>query len=117
LQKVSTGQATALPAREALRMATADGALAVGLGDRVGKIKPGFLADIILLDMHKPHLYPLHNLHAHVAYAALASDVDTVIIDGQVVMENRRLLTMDEDRVLEDAQAAAESLIKAKGAE
>ncbi|HBX22378.1 MAG TPA: amidohydrolase [Desulfotomaculum sp.] len=116
LQKVSTGKATALPAREALRMATADGALAVGLGDRVGKIKPGLLADLILLDMHKPHLYPLHDLHAHVAYAASSADVDTVIIDGQVVMENRRLLTMDEDKVLQEAQAAAESLIKAKEA-
>ncbi|MCL2336295.1 MAG: amidohydrolase [Firmicutes bacterium] len=114
LQKVSTGDATALNAREALRMATADGAAAVGLGGLVGKIKPGLLADIILLDLHKPHLYPLHDLHAHIAYAALSSDVDTVIIDGRVVMEERRLLTMDENAVCAAAQEAAQSLIKAK---
>ncbi len=117
LQKVSTGNATALPAREALRMATADGASAVGLDGQVGKIKPGLLADIILLDMHKPHLYPLHDIYAHVAYAALSSDVDTVIIDGRVVMENRRLLTMDEDEIIAASQDAARSLIKAKGGE
>lgn len=117
LQKVHNGSATAIPARQALRMATADGARALGLGDRVGRIAPGLLADIILLDMHKPHLYPLHDIYAHVAYAAAAADVDTVIIDGRVVMEERGLLTVDEDRILEQAQAAAESLKRTKEAE
>lgn len=117
LQKVHTGRATAMPARQALRMATADGARAVGLGDRVGRIKNGMLADIILLDMHKPHLYPLHDFYAHVAYAANSADVHTVIIDGRVVMEERHILTLEEDAVLAQAQSSAESLIRAKEAE
>ncbi|MCG8401979.1 MAG: amidohydrolase [Firmicutes bacterium] len=117
LQKVHTQNATALPAGEMLRMATAGGAEVLGLGDRVGRIAPGMLADIILIDMRKPHLYPLHDLYAHIAYAAVSSDVHTVIVDGKVVMENRLVMTLDEDAVLAGAQAGAESLIRAKEAE
>ncbi len=114
LQKVHTGDATALPAYTALRMATAEGARVLGLGDRIGRIKPGLQADIILLDMRQPHLYPLFDLYAHVAYAAASSDVHTVIIDGKVVMENRRILTLDEEAVLDQAQRAAEALLRRK---
>jgi 5-methylthioadenosine/S-adenosylhomocysteine deaminase len=114
LQKVHTGDSRALPAYKVLRMATADGARALGMEDTVGRIKPGLRADIILLNMHKPHLYPLFDLYAHVAYAAASSDVDTVIIDGRVVMENRRILTLDEDAVLEEAQRTAEALVNRK---
>lgn len=114
LQKVSTGDSRVLPAYEVLRMATAEGARVLGMEDTIGRIKPGLRADIILLDMHKPHLYPLFDLYAHVAYAAASSDVDTVIIDGRVVMENRRILTLDEDAVMEEAQRTAESLVSRK---
>ncbi len=117
LQKVHAGSATVLPAREALRMATSTGAEILGLGDRVGRIRPGMLADIILLDFHKPHLFPLHDIYAHVVYAAISSDVHTVIIDGKIVMENRRVLTMDEEAVMKEAQESAQSLLRAKEAE
>lgn len=116
LQKVSTGDAAALPAYEALRMATVEGARVLGLGDKVGRIKPGMQADIILLDTRRPHLYPVFDLYAHVAYAASSADVHTVIIDGRVVMEDRRILTLDEDAVLEEAQSAAEGLVSRREA-
>ena len=116
LQKVHTQNAMALPAREMLRMATTGGAEVLGLGDRIGRIAPGMLADIILIDMRKPHLYPLHDLYAHIAYAAVSSDVHTVIVDGKVVMENRLVMTLDEYAVLTEAQSVAESLIRAKEA-
>lgn len=117
LQKVSTHDASTLPAYDALRMATADGARVLGLENQVGRIKTGLQADIILLDMHKPHLYPLFDLYAHVVYAAAAADVHTVIINGKVVMEDRCVLTLNEDVVLEEAQRCADALVSRKSKE
>jgi len=116
LQKVHTGDARVLSAYDALFMATVGGARALGLEGSVGRIKPGLKADIILLDMKKPHLFPLHDIYAHIAYAAASADVSAVIIDGRVVMQDCRIITIDEDAVLEEAQRTAESLVKRKEA-
>lgn len=112
LHKLTTGDAAALPAYQVLSMATAQGARALGLENEVGRLKAGLKADLILLDLHKPHLYPIFDYYTHVVYAAAASDVDTVIVDGQVVMENRRLLLLDEDSVLADTQRVAMDLVQ-----
>jgi len=112
LQKVSTEDATALPASAALGMATREGARVLGMENEVGMIKPGYKADIILIDMDKPHLYPLHNPAAHVAYAASSADIDTTVVNGRVLMENRRLLTVDEDEICAKAQECANRLVK-----
>lgn len=106
LQKVSTGDPMALPAYQALSMATADGARVLGLKD-VGVLKPGFKADIILIDTKAPHLHPRHDWVAQMVYAAHASDVETVIIDGEVIMENRHVLTIDEEEVYLEVQKRA----------
>ena len=113
LQKVATGDPMALPAFAALRMATTDGALALGLED-VGLIKPGMKADLILVDFRRPHLYPRHDLYAHLVYAAQSADVDTVIINGEIVMEGRMVLTMDEREVMAQAQKCADRLVGEK---
>lgn len=107
LQKVITGDPTVLPAFQALSMATVNGARALGLENEIGLLKPGYKADIILVDVHKPHLYPRHDLVANMVYAAQPGDIDTVIIDGQVVMANRRVMTMDEEEVMRKAQLCA----------
>ncbi|MCF8010683.1 MAG: amidohydrolase [Clostridiales bacterium] len=99
LQKVDTKDPTALPACEVLTSATKKGAEVLGLQQEIGMLKPGYKADLILINMNKPHLRPLHNPMAHIAYAASSSDIDTTIVDGQVLMENRRVLTIDEDEV------------------
>ncbi|SFG39811.1 5-methylthioadenosine/S-adenosylhomocysteine deaminase [Desulfotomaculum arcticum] len=116
LQKLSTGDASVLPAYQVLSMATAGGAKALGLEEQIGCIKPGYKADMILFDMHKPHLYPLYDIYAQIAYAALSSDVATVIIDGQIVMENRRILTLDEEAVMQAAGRSAKALVERKNA-
>lgn len=110
LQKVATMDPMALAAPRALEMATLAGAKALGLED-VGEIAPGKKADIILLNLKRPHLYPRHDLIAHVVYAAQSADVETVIIDGRVVMENRRVLTLDEEEIYSEVERRARRLV------
>lgn len=115
LQKAVTGDATALPASTVLAMATREGARVLGLQQEVGVLQAGYKADLILIDMDKPHLYPLHNPLAHVAYAASAADVDTVVIDGKVVMEGRKFLPGDEEEICAKAAESARRLLQAAG--
>lgn len=111
LQKVATGDPMVLPSYETLEMATRNGAVALGLGGDLGLLKAGMKADIILLDFHRPHLYPRHDLIANLVYAAQSADVDTVIINGEIVMEGRTVLTMDEEEVTAQAQKCAYRLV------
>ena len=97
-------------ARQAFMMATVNGAKALGFGSDTGVIKPGMRADIILLDTGKPHLQPLNNPHSAVAYSAQGADVHTVIVDGNILMENRELKTIDEERVKAKVNSIAERL-------
>ncbi len=113
LQKVSTGNPMVLPSYETLKMSTSNGALALGLPG-VGKIRKGMKADVIMVNFHRPHLYPKHDLIAHLVYSAQSADVDTVIINGEVVMEGRRVLTLDEEEVLFEAQKRALKLVGEK---
>jgi cytosine/adenosine deaminase-related metal-dependent hydrolase len=76
----------------------------MGLEDQVGSIEVGKKADFILIDMDKPHLTPAPDPVSTIVYAALGSDVDTVVIDGQIVMENRKVLTLDEETVVGEAR-------------
>ncbi len=88
-------------AREGFRMATLNGARALGLEQEIGSIEVGKKADLVLLDLNTPSMMPRNNLLAALAYSANGSEVDTVIIDGQVTMEHRKILTMDEQLVYE----------------
>src|SRR5690606_24789016 len=99
LQKADQSDPAVLPARQVLRMATVEGAKLLGIADRVGTLEAGKQADLILIDFQKPHLQPLHDPYALVAYSASGADVDTVIIDGRVVMRRRELMTIDEEEL------------------
>jgi len=88
-------------------MATIDGAKVLGLGEQVGSLEVGKKADVILVDLSKPHLKPLHDVYANLVYSAHGSDVDTVIVDGKILMENQRVKTLDEQMVMEKAEEAA----------
>jgi len=81
-------------------MATCDGAKVLGLDSQVGTIEVGKKADLCILDMNKPHLIPMYDEYSHLAYAVNGSDVDTVLINGQVVMHKRNLLTIDENEAM-----------------
>ena len=106
-QKVLYKQASAISARKVLELATIKGAKALGLQKDVGTIEIGKKADLIIVDLNKPHLAPLHNVYSALVYSANGSDVDTVIIDGNVVMENRKILTVDEGEIVEKARLSA----------
>jgi 5-methylthioadenosine/S-adenosylhomocysteine deaminase len=110
LHKVNQMNPLALPASQALSLATSGGAEALGLKD-VGQLKPGYKADVILVNLHQAHLYPRNNLTAHLVYAARGSDVDTVIIDGQIVMEERKVLTIDKERVFQEVEERVQRLV------
>ncbi len=88
-------------------MATRGGARAIGMGSSLGSIQPGFLADIILINTEAPHLTPMHDPMATLVYSARGSDVHTVIINGQIAMQNRTVTTMDEKEILVKARERA----------
>jgi len=111
LHKVSWGNPTALPAYQVLQLGTMLGAHAVGLAQEVGSIEAGKKADLILIDLNKPHLYPCHDIAANLIYSAQGSDVKTTIIDGKIVMKNREVLTMDEEKIMFEAQRLAEKMV------
>jgi 5-methylthioadenosine/S-adenosylhomocysteine deaminase len=72
----------------------------LGLGDRVGSIEPGKIADLIIMNLNKPHLVPLYNIYSQIVYAAMASDVESVMVNGKMVLNNGRLMTADEGEIL-----------------
>ncbi|OPX86748.1 MAG: 5-methylthioadenosine/S-adenosylhomocysteine deaminase [Pelotomaculum sp. PtaB.Bin104] len=110
LQKVATGNPTVMPAFTALELATAGGAKTLGLDDEIGILEAGMKADMILVNLGRPHFYPAHNLIANLVYSSSSADVDTVIVDGKVIMEGRRVLTMDEEKVMWESQKRADQL-------
>ena len=114
LQKFVYRKPEVLSAREVLEMATINGAKALGLEKSIGSLEVGKKADIILIDLSKPHLKPLHNVYASILYSARGSDVDTVIVDGKILMENRVVKTLDEHAVVEKAESRAFDLLSRK---
>jgi len=108
LHKVSTMNPTVMDAATALKIATIGGASVLGLQDLIGSVEPGKRADLIVLDMKKPHLTPLYHLYSQIVYACRGNDVRDVIIDGKVVMRNRMLLTLDVQKAMDDVREIAE---------
>lgn len=111
LQKAVTGRADVVTAAQALEMATRGGARALGLDGQIGAIIPGLAADVIIVDVRKPHFYPPHDLVSSLVYAGHPTDVETVIVAGEPVMEERLLLNIDEHEVLDKAAKVARELI------
>ncbi len=113
LHKVNKFDTTMLSAQQVLDFATINSAKALGLEKQIGSIEVGKKADIIILDINKPHFKPIlsdASLVSHLVYSSSGSDVETVIVDGEAVMRNKKLMTVDEDDVLNKAQDAAQCL-------
>ena len=117
LQRAAYCDPTVIKANDVLRLATIEGAKLLGMGNEIGSIEIGKRADIIIVDFQKPHLYPRTNIVSHLVYSVKASDVDTAIIDGNVIMRNRRVLTMDEPTVLQKSQEVYKSILSRKAKE
>jgi len=110
LGKVSYLDPKILPANTVLKMATLHGARALGLENDVGSIEKGKKADLVLINFKKLHLTPIYDVVSHLVYCCQGSDVDTVIIDGKIVMKNRRLKFIEEEGLMLKAQQQAEHL-------
>ena len=104
-----------MPAGTVLEMATINGARAMGLEEEVGSIEVGKKADLVLVDLRKPHLVPYREVVSSLVYAAMGSDVDTVLVDGRVVVRRGNALTLDEEKILGEAQRRQDGLISRSG--
>lgn len=113
LHKVNELDPLSVPAAEALKMGTETGAKAIWLDD-TGVIAPGKKADIVLYDLNRPEWCPRHNLVSLLVYSASSASADTMICNGKVIMEKGKVLTMDEERILHEAQEAAMALVNRK---
>jgi 5-methylthioadenosine/S-adenosylhomocysteine deaminase len=109
LHKAVSKEPTSLDAKTVLKMATRWGAKALGI-EGVGSLEAGKKADIIVINIEKPHLTPLYNIYSHVVYSMRPSDVETVMIDGKVVVNKGELLTEDEGAILLKARKWGERI-------
>jgi 5-methylthioadenosine/S-adenosylhomocysteine deaminase len=112
LQKAIHGPEV-LPASRALRMATIDGARAMGLDSEIGSLETGKRADLAIIRLDRLHAAPVNDVISALVYSAVADDVDTVIIDGRVLMRERKLLGIDEGETIEAANREAANLMAA----
>lgn len=104
LHKVNLRDPTVIAAREAVAMATIDGARAVHLEDKIGSLEIGKEADFILVDVTAPHVVPMYDVYSHLAYAVKASDVRTVAVAGKLVVDDRKPTTLDPVKIVAEAR-------------
>lgn len=115
IHKYKTHDATVMPSWKLLRMATIEAADALGMASSIGSLKEGKLADLIIVDLSEPHMNPVYetpirNLVPNLVYSAQGHEVESVMIDGKFVLENRRLMTGDETQILATVQTAAKGI-------
>ncbi len=111
LAKVSTGDPLSVPAFQALQMATLGGARALGLEEKIGTLEKGKEADLVLLDLDRPHLTPCFDPYSHLAYAALPSDIDSVMVQGKWLLAGRKFLTLDWKEVKASTEETLRELV------
>ncbi|MBU2068388.1 amidohydrolase, partial [Patescibacteria group bacterium] len=102
IHKVNKLNPTIIDAQTVLDMATINGAKTLKIEDQIGSIEIGKRADLIIINFEKPHLIPCHNIISHLVYSVSGSDVETTIINGKIVMENRKIKNIDEDKFLQE---------------
>ena len=106
LQKLHTNDPTVLPARQTLEMATVNGAQALGVANRVGKLKEEFLADLIQVELRNAHQLPIYDVYSHLVYTTHVHDVVTVFVNGKVLLQNRQPTTIDTEKLRTEVATA-----------
>jgi 5-methylthioadenosine/S-adenosylhomocysteine deaminase len=112
LHKVFTGDPKVISAQEAFELATIRGAEALHLEKEIGSLETGKRADLLVIDRDTLNQIPLYNVYSDLVYATKAADVETVVINGRLVMRNRRLLTLNEAAIKSDARTFRDKIIK-----
>jgi 5-methylthioadenosine/S-adenosylhomocysteine deaminase len=120
LQKLHRDDPAAMPCYQVLWLATMGSARALGMAGEIGSLEVGKKADVILVDLRPPHLWPVftgahNNVVEQLVYSANAADVHTTVVDGRVLMEGRAVRTLDEEEVRTAAHEAARNLIERAG--
>ncbi len=114
IHKAATLDPSVTTAEAILKMATIDGARAIGLGDVTGSLQVGKAADIVVVDIRKPHLVPMYNPVSHIVYSVKGSDVKHVVINGQHAVDNGKCLTVDVESAIDDALTMGEKIMESK---
>jgi len=112
VHKALSSDPTVLDAKTILLMATRWGAEVLRLGDKIGSIEKGKMADMTIINLEKPHLTPLYDVYSHIVYSAMASDVETVMVNGRIVVDDGRLVHADEREIMNKARAWSEKIGK-----
>ncbi len=110
IYKGANKKAQCISAQDVLKFATVNGAKAIGKEGQIGEIKEGALADIIILDLHVPQFQPENNIVSGLVYSSNGSEVETVIVDGEILMEDRKFLTIDEEKVYKECAKRSKRL-------
>ncbi len=111
-QKQAQASPEVMTIAQVLQIATRGSAQVIGLADQIGAIEPGYMADLILVDVSGLHVQPLHSITASLIYATRASDVQTVIVDGKVIMRDRQLLTLNKSEIIDQVNQAMNRLAR-----
>jgi 5-methylthioadenosine/S-adenosylhomocysteine deaminase len=110
VHKAVSKDPTVINSKTALSMATINGAKALGLGDKTGSIKPGKKADLVIANLNSPHLTPIYDIYSHIAYCMRPSDIETVMVNGKILVENGRTTTIDESEAMAKAREWQEKI-------
>ena len=111
LQKVNTMEPSSISAYDILKMATIEGAKVLGLENEIGSLEPGKKADMIFIKTDKLHMCPANDVCANLVYSSNGADVESVMIDGKVIMQNRKMLNLDEKQVMRQVKKIAKRLL------
>ena len=110
IQKVINGDPTTLPAEKIFEMATINAAKALKIKHKVGSIEKNKYADIVIMDINNAHSVPMYDPYSHLVYAANSADVETVVVNGKMVMKNKEILTLDEENILNQVKQLARKI-------
>ena len=111
LQKVSTKEPSVISAYDILKMATIDGAKVLGMDDQIGTLEPGKKADMIFIKTDKIHMCPANDVCYNLVYSSNGADVESVMIDGKIIMQNRKKINLDEKQVMRQVKKIAKRLL------
>jgi len=112
VHKLYRSDPTVMPAKEVFRVATRGGAKALGLDSLVGSLEVGKRADVVLIDLNQPELTPMYDVYSHLVYAIKGANVRTVVVDGRVVVRDRKMTTLDEKKVMEKAREIQKRILE-----
>ena len=115
VHKLYRGDPTVMPAKQVFRMATIGGAEVLGLADEIGSIEAGKAADLVLIDVARPELVPLYDVYSHLVYAVKGPHVRSVIVDGRVIVRDRKMTTIDVEAVMSKVNELKLRILKSLG--